>query len=216
MPESGRRAPLSRTPLFLFLIGALSALAIAACGDDDNDAATPTDSGGTTATAGSSPSDSLSSTPAGTEGAPAVCTQEDAQRGTITTLDFNNPTGGYDPGEEIEITFTIANCGDNDVTLSYPTTQRYVITAQDPLGNEVWSSADDEVFNQVEGEEVIPPNKTIIYKETWDQKTSDGEQAPDAQYKISAFSIGCTAGQTDCHFGPIRFVQIGDVQPSAS
>ena len=212
MPESRPRTALRRTPLFLLLlIGALTGLLIAACGNDDNDAATPTDGGGA-----SSPSGTLISTPAGTEGAPAVCTQEDAQRGTITTLDFNDETGTYDPGDEIEITLTIANCGDNDITLSYPTTQRYVMTALDPQGNEVWSSADDQVFAQVEGEEVIPPNKTIIYRETWDQNNSGGEQVPDAQYKISAFSIGCSSGQTDCHFGPVRFVQIGEVQPSAS
>lgn len=209
MPESGLRISFRRTLPFLLLIGALAVLAIAACGNDNNDAATPTDGG-------SSPSGALISTPAGSEGAPAVCTQEDAQRGTITTLDFNDETGTYDSGDDIEITFTIANCGDNDITLSYPTTQRYVITAQDPQGNEVWSSADGQVFNQVEGEEVIPPNKTIIYKETWNQKNSDGEQVPDARYKISAFSIGCSSGQTNCQFGPIRYVQIGEVQPSAS
>jgi hypothetical protein len=208
LQQSASRTSLLSAPPFIILLIALTGLLIAACGDDDN--------GTPTATAGSSPSGTLVATPAGTEGAPAVCTQEDAQRGTITTLDFNDETGTYDPGDSIEITFTIVNCGDNDITLSYPTTQRYVITAKDPQGNDVWSSADGQVFNQVEGQEVIQPNKTIVYTETWDQKDSDGEQVPDAEYKISAFSIGCTAGQTDCHFGPIRFVQIGEVQPSAS
>jgi hypothetical protein len=212
LQQSASRTSLLRARPFIILILliALTGLLIAACGDDDNGTATPT------APAASSSSGTLAATPAGSEGAPAVCTQEDAQRGTITTLDFNDETGTYDPGDSIEITFTIVNCGDNDITLSYPTTQRYVITAKDPQGNDVWSSADDEVFNQVEGQEIIQPNKTIVYTETWDQKDSDGEQAPDAEYKISAFSIGCTAGQSDCHFGPVRFVQIGEVQPSAS
>lgn len=209
MQQSASRTSLLRAPPFIILLIALAGLLIAACGDDDNGTATPT-------ATGSSPSGTLAATPAGTEGAPAVCTQEDAQRGTITTLDFNDETGTYDPGDSIEITFTIVNCGDNDITLSYPTTQRYVITAKDPQGNDVWSSADGQVFNQVEGQEVIQPNKTIVYTETWDQKDSDGQQVPDAEYKISAFSIGCTSGQADCHFGPIRFVQIGEVQPSAS
>lgn len=205
---------LLRAPTLFLLIGALLALLIAACGGDDNGSASPTASGGPT-TSAASPTGSVIATPQGTDGAPAVCTQQDAQRGTITTLDFNNETGTYDSGEDIEMTFTIANCGDNNIKLAFTTTQRYVMTAQDAAGNEVWSSAHNKVYDQVLGEEVIEPLKTIVYTETWDQKSNAGEQVPDGTYKISAFSIGCSSGQTDCHFGPIRYVSVGQVPTSS-
>lgn len=206
-------------PPVLLLITLIALVLAAACGGgDDNSSATPTGSSAASASGSPAPSGTAISTPAGTGGAPAVCTQEDAQKGTITTLDFGEDNKvTYDPGQEIEMTFTIANCGDNAITLTYPTTQRYEFFAQDDNLNKVWSSADNKVFDQVQGQQTVGPNETVVYTETWDQKDSSGAQVPDGRYKISAFSVGCSSGQTDCHFGPIRFVQIGEAaSPSSS
>jgi hypothetical protein len=186
---------------------------MAACGGDD-DSATPT-GGSSTPTSSAALSGTPITTPAGSEGAPAVCTQEDAQKGTITTLAFGDDKTNYDPGQPIEMTFTIANCGDVETTLTFPTTERYVFNALDAAGNKVWSTEDGKVFNEIQGTEKIGVNKTIVYTETWDQKDSNGQQVPDGQYKIQAFSVGCTSGQTGCHFGPVRFVLIGPI-PSAT
>lgn len=204
-----------RLPFLSLLLATLLALAIAAVacgGDDDDGTASPTD--GPTGSASVTPAGTGNGTPQGTEGAPPECTGEQAQRGTITTLAFDREPGRYDPGEDIEITLTIANCGDNNIELSFSTSQRYVMFAEDEAGNEVWNSAAGQSFNQVEGKEIIGPHKTVVYTETWDQKDSNGEQVPEGQYKISAFSIGCaagTVGNPDCRFGPVRFVGIGDV-----
>ncbi len=205
-----------RATALLLLIASLMLLLLAACGDDDDDGTeSPTQTDGTTQTVTGGPTGSSgpTATPAGSNGAPAVCTGEHAQQGTITTLDFDKENGVYDSGDSIEITLTIINCGDNNIELSYSTAQRYEMSAQDENGNEVWNSADDQSYDQVEGQEIIEPNETVVYTDTWDQTDRDGQQVPDGQYKISAFSIGCaagTVGNPDCQFGPIRFVTVGE------
>jgi hypothetical protein len=201
----------------LAVLTVLLALA-AGCGDDDSDSdtASPTrnaseEPSGT----GPTPTDGDGATPAGSQGAPAVCTQENAQQGTITTLDFDRPTGGgYEVGDGIEITLTIINCGDNNIELSFPTTQRYLFIAQDKDENEVWNSASGVTYDEEAGELIIAPNETVVYEETWDQKNNNGEQVAEGVYKISAFSIGCTSNQSNCRFGPIRQIEIGEGEES--
>jgi len=209
---------LKRTLAVLCLAVAAGVLMFAiACGDDDSDdeSPSPTGSGEGPSATGPTPTDGDGATPAGTHGGPAICAMENTPEGTITTLDFDKPTGGpYEQGEGVEITLTIANCGDNDIVLNFDTTQRYLFIAEDKDGNEVWKSADGQTYDEEEGQETIPPNETVIYEETWDQQDSGGEQVPDGVYKISAFSIGCTADQTDCRFGPVRQVQIGEGEES--
>jgi hypothetical protein len=206
-------------PTLLLLIASLALLFLAACGDDDDgtDSPTPTEAASETA-GGPTVSGGPTATSTGPGDAPEVCTGEHAQQGTITTLDFDNENGLYDSGEAVEITLTIANCGDNDIELSFSTAQRYEMLAQDENGNEVWNSADGQSYDQVEGQEIIEPNETVVYTETWDQAGRDGQQVPDGQYKISAFSIGCargTQGNPDCQFGPIKFIRIGEPPETA-
>lgn len=197
----------SRLAISAVLFVCLSFL-LAACGDDGG--ATPS------ATEGGKASADATRTP------PPICTGENAQKGTITTLDFNRQIGAtYARGEDVEITFTIINCGDNDVSLHFGTSQRYEISAEDDAGNKVWSSADDKSFEDVEGTQTIQPNETVVYKETWDQTGRDGQQVPDGIYKISALIHGCVPGSQpdesgNCPpFGPIRQVRISEA-PAAS
>jgi hypothetical protein len=208
----------SRRLLAAFAVAMMGLALMSACGGDDSSSSTPTPapaSGGS----GSSPAPTGTpvGSPAGTAGPAAICSAADAQKGTLTTLDFGqNDKTAYDPGEQIDITLTIGNCSDKALTLTYPTTQRYIFNIEDSAGNKVWTSGDNKVFEQVQGQETIPPNQTLVYTETWNQKDTSGAQVPDGQYKIEAFSVGCSAGQTSCQFGPVRFVAIGAVPTSSS
>ena len=199
----------------LMAIAAALLLVLAACGGDDDDdgpggSASPAASGDEpSATEEGSPVE----TPAGTGGIPAECSEGDAQRGLLSELSFG-ADGVFDSGEEVEMTMTLINCGDNDVSLTFPTAQRYIVSiTSDPSGVEVWNSADGKSFNQVESTEDIPPGETVVYTETWDQADSGGEQVPDGRYKVSFLSTGCGVPEsTECRFGPIKFIQIGEVQ----
>lgn len=201
-------------------MASLVLLLLVACGgdDEDTDSSTPTGAVNETASVGPTGSGGPTATSTGSSVAPEVCTGENVPQGTITTLDFDKENGLYDSGDTVEITLTIANCGDNNIELSFSSAQRYEMFAQDENGNEVWNSSDGQSYDQVEGQEIIEPNETVVYTETWDQTGRDGQQVPDSQYKISAFSIGCAAGtqgNPDCQFGPIKYIRIGEPPETA-
>ena len=175
-----------------------------ACGDDD--VADPTADGDTSSTPPGSPV----RTTAGTIGEPAICTDNEAQDGLFTTLEFSGDDGLYEQGEDVEITLTLINCGDGEVSLKFPTTQRYSFMIQDADSEiEVWNAAAGKDFVEEEGEQLIMQGETIVYTEVWDQKDLQGEQVLPAFYKVFGFSVGCGGElQTDCKFGPVRRIQV--------
>jgi hypothetical protein len=197
-----------RLLLLLLLVAAMAAL-LAACGDDDDgDSDEPSVTASTDASG--ERTEDASSTPVDTGDAPAECTADDAVRGLLARLELSGDDGIFEPGEEIDFTFRlIINCGDNESTLYYPTSQRYHFFVDSPSNEQVWSSADEQVFEQVQGTEVIEIHETLQYEETWDQTDRDGEQVPDGVYKVSAFSVGCAQEtQSNCQFGSVSQFEI--------
>jgi hypothetical protein len=65
----------------------------------------------------------------------------------------------YRSGEPIVLTLSVANTGERAVTLHFNTSQRYDFTMQDASGREVWSWAQERMFLQVLGQEVIEPGE---------------------------------------------------------
>lgn len=214
-----------RLPVIALMAAAvltLCMLLLAACGDDDDGTGgSPTDQASESPSGSAEPSGSVVKTPAGTEGAPPECTVEDQQRGLLAFLDIGGEEGdaNFEPGEPVEIEMRLVNCGDADSTLHFGTTQRYRFFIEQmtgaETGPEVWSSDDGLVYDQVQGDEVIEPNTTVVYTETWDQLDRDGAQVAEGTYKVSAFSIGCgQAGQTNCQFGSVRQIVIASASPT--
>lgn len=195
-------------PAYLVAALLLAALALlAACGGDDggSEDGSPTASGESTRTSDGTPV----TTPGGSPGLPVECTSGEEQRGLLADLEFNGDDGLFDEGEEIEMTLTIINCGDNEVVLSFTSTQRYEVSIEDEAGLEVWNSSDDKDFDDVDGEQVIVSGETVVYVEPWDQQDSQGEQVPPGTYRVAFLSVGC--GQpdaSDCQFGPIKLIEI--------
>lgn len=214
-----KRALLKLLPLAVVSLGLALA---AACGGDDSSSSTPTisvgGSVGVSATAGPSQSAGANGSPQGASGSvtpapadpsPVECTNAPPDAGLISQVAFGGDNSIYVPGEEIDITLILANCADNNAVLHYPTSQRYGFIIADQSSVEVWRSSDGKTFEQVEGSDELAPNDRLTYSDTWDQKDRNGNQAPDGQYKVSAFSVGCSiAPRTDCQFGPIGLVQI--------
>jgi hypothetical protein len=165
---------------------------------------------GPTAVAGSSTpqaSGAVSGTPPGPTA--VACTSAAPDAGLISQVSFGLGSSVYTVGQAIDITLLLANCGNNDAVLHFPTTQRYDFIITDPNGVEDWRSSDGKSFGQVEGTETLQPGQTATYTETWNQKDRTGTQVPAGQYKVSAFSVGCSvAARAGCQFGPIGYVQI--------
>ena len=195
-------------PSYLVAVLLLAALALlAACGDDDGGDAdsSPTGSGESTRTPAGTPVTS----PAGSPGLPVECTAGEGQRGLLADLEFSGDDGLFDEGEDVEMTLTLINCGDNEVRLSFPTTKRFEVSIEDEAGLEVWNSSDNKAFDQVIGEQLIASGDTVVYVETWEQEDSRGEQVPPGTYRVSALSVGCGQEEaTDCKFGPIRLLEV--------
>jgi hypothetical protein len=219
-----RTLRLTFTPIRLLGLLAFIALALAAaCGGDDSNTPTPSTSGGATASTGSGGptrtggAGSGSPVPTVTEVRTAICTPADKLVGLVSQVAFNQD-GLYKPGETVDMTFTVGNCGDNDATLHFSTAQRYDFHITDSVsGTEVWSAQDGKTFEQTIGTEVIAPNTEISYNEKWDQKDRSGNQVPEGDYKVSTMSIGCgVEGQTQCGFGTVRDIIISSTLPSPS
>jgi hypothetical protein len=185
---------------------ALALMALVACGGsgNNNSSTTPAASPG----ASSSASSGASASPAGTVNKVAECATAGPTIGLVSQAAVTG-NGVYAPGQPIAVTLILANCGNNDATLYYPTTQRYNFHILDANGNELWSSADGKSYGQTEGTEAIAPQTEEKFTETWDQKDRNGAQVADGIYKVEAFSVGCAvAARSGCEFGPVRFVQI--------
>lgn len=213
-----------KSPFFNLAITRLLPLAVvslglafaAACGGDDNGTSTPTSAvsiGASVSSGSSTPQSSgaVSGTPAPTA---LECTSSAADAGLISQVSFSTPAGKFTAGQAIDITLILADCGDNEAVLHFPTSQRYDFIINDPNGAEVWRSSDGKSYDQVEGTETLQAGQTKLYKETWDQKDRSGNQVLEGKYKVSAFSVGCgVEARAGCQFGPVGYVEI---QPALS
>jgi Intracellular proteinase inhibitor len=214
------------TPHSNIAIARLLALAVvslglalaAACGSSSTSSSSSSSTPASAVSRGASASPgSGSSTPqasgavSGTPPGPTAvaCTSAAPDAGLISQVSFGLGKSVYTVGQAIDITLLLANCGNNDAVLHFPTTQRYDFIITDPNGVEDWRSSDGKSFGQVEGTETLQPGQTATYTETWNQKDRTGTQVPAGQYKVSAFSVGCgVAARAGCQFGPIQYVQI--------
>jgi len=220
----GKDLPDTKSALITLLTLAVVSLCLAlgaACGDDDGASSTPTFSvGSSVGVSGSAgPSQSAGASTSFQPGSgtattipgpsPVECTPAPSDAGLISQVAFGGDNSIYVPGEQVNITLILANCGDNEAVLHYPTSQRYDFTISDPNSVEVWSSSDGKTYEQVEGSDELKPNDRLTYEDTWDQKDRSGNQVPDGRYKVSAFSVGCSiAPRADCKFGPVGFILI--------
>lgn len=191
---------------------ALSLLA-AACGDDDDSSATPATEGSASVSATPADDPSGDETPDGSRTPrieyPEECDLAATAVGLISKLELG-AEGQVATGQPVEGTLAVINCGDNDATLHYSTSQRSFMVVSDEADQEIWRSDQDEVFEQATGQVVIEPGGLETYSATWDQTNTAGEQVPPGTYKATYFSLGCgqEGAGTDCRFADIDFLQI--------
>lgn len=219
-PELNFKAAPGRLSVLPALVAVAILLLLAACGGGSSSSPTPTSTPkaqGSGTPAPSSSAGSGSPAPSGTVGNAACPTGSDVA--LISELTFDKNIGGYDAGAPVTITLVLTDCAAADQILVYPTTQRYVFIVADSGGNEMWRSTDGKAFGQTEGTETVASQQSVVYTETWDQKDRSGSQVPDGEYKVSAFSVGCSdTAHSGCEFGPVRRIHVGPVvaSPAAS
>lgn len=215
--DPNKRAVSARLGTLAAAVLALTLFVACRGSSDNSSSATPALSVGASIGASSSTSAGATASPVSSADKLAECAPADATIGLVSQVAVNGNDGFFTPGQPVDITLILANCGDNNAKLYYATTQRYNFHILDSNGNEVWSSSDGKSYAQTEATEVLAPQTDERFTETWDQKDRNGTQVADGLYNVEAFSVGCSdAARSGCEFGPARLVQIAALTPSPS
>ena len=121
--------------------------------------------------------------------------------GLVAELTLDGGRTAFAQGEPVSMTLSITNCGDEEVTRSYSSGQRYDFVVSDTEQDEVWRWSHDKVFIQVIGSQVFAPGETVTYTEVWNQNDNTGEQVTPGQYDVLGIDVGCEEPGERCHFG---------------
>ncbi len=200
--------------LFPTVILLMGLAAVAACGDDDSsdgDGPTETDTASTaTDDADASPGETIRPTPR-----PVTDREcgfgEEPGLGLISYLEFGGESANYAAGEDVPMKLVIQNCAGVDVELFYEGEARFDFSVEDAIGQEVWRWTEEQDLLDEPGELTIAPQEIVEYSVTWDQRDFSDDLVEPGVYKVFAFSLGCgIEGATDCRFGPVELVQIGE------
>jgi len=101
----------------------------------------------------------------------------------------------YGLGHPVDITFTVENPSDEDVTLSFFSGQEHDIVVRDHSGHVVANFSYGKVYAMALHDRVVKAHDSIEYRWTWDQTTNDGESVPAGWYEIVA-GLADSAGRT--------------------
>ena len=158
------------------IVGALAAvLAVAAACGGDGEEASPSPTGVGTPTPAPTPAFSFEG-PVG--------------------IDLTTFGTFFEEGKPIQLAITVAVR--DPMTLYYPTSQRYDLTAIDSEGAEVWRWSRERTFLQVTQAEELEANETLSFTEIWDQRDNDGQQVPPGDYQVVAESSHCDSDYENC------------------
>ncbi|MEG3070117.1 MAG: BsuPI-related putative proteinase inhibitor [Candidatus Syntrophopropionicum ammoniitolerans] len=95
----------------------------------------------------------------------------------LYTLSTNRRT--YNRGEDVVITLIKTNTGNTNITLRYPTTQRFEFTARSSSGQTlVWNWSKGRIFPRVAGTVTLRPQERQVFRVVWSQRNNRGVQGP--------------------------------------
>lgn len=111
------------------------------------------------------------------------------------TLSLATDRVEYRSGEPIEMTLGVTWAGAGELVLEFPTAQRFDLSIQDEIGDELWRWSGDRMFGQALGQEVLDAARPELEFSA----RFDGELAP-GTYRITGLlassSHPATAGIT--------------------
>lgn len=91
----------------------------------------------------------------------------------------------YSLGAPVKITFTVENKSDKDISIDFPTGQRYDIWIEKD-GNEVWRWSHGMMFTQAFGKMALKAGGKKTYEQIWQQVDNDGKQVSPGTYSVMA------------------------------
>lgn len=81
--------------------------------------------------------------------------------------------GSYVVGERVRMKLVATNAANGEVSLSFPTAQRFDFVVR-RAGRVVWQWSADMMFAQVLGSEALGAGETLVFEAEWDQRFQDG------------------------------------------
>lgn len=96
----------------------------------------------------------------------------------------------YRRGEEVVITLVKTNVSGRNITLRYPTEQRFDFVARrGPGQREIWRWSRGRSFAQVASVETLRPGDSEVFQATWDQRDNRGRQVEPGTITIEGFNV---------------------------
>ncbi len=92
----------------------------------------------------------------------------------------------YGPTESIELRFTIANTGRENVTFEYATSQLYDFIVTDARGTEVARWSLGRAFLPLSGPVTLAAGRSFEYVTRWKQLDQNDEPVPPGRYRLTA------------------------------
>ena len=105
----------------------------------------------------------------------------------VVLLGSNQPS--YQLGSVVTFSIAVDNPSNSPVTLSFSSAQQYdIVVLADEI--EVWRWSGDRVFAAVMMERSFQPGLTLLGRETWDWRDSNGVPLPPGTYRVVATLAG--------------------------
>lgn len=96
----------------------------------------------------------------------------------------------YRRGEDVVITLVKRNVTNRNITLRYPTGQRFDFVARRvPEQREIWRWSRGRSFTQVASEVILRPGDSQVFQATWDQRNNRGELVAPGSITIEGFNV---------------------------
>ncbi len=132
------------------------------------------------------------------EPAEEVSVDVDALLENLEATVKTNATAG-----EAVFTITLKNTGDEDVTLTFSSGQKYEIVVTDASGTEVYRYSIDKMFTMALQDVVLKAGEEITWTEIWDYKQT-GERVPSGEYTATVEIIAYQINGADVAPGSIK------------
>ena len=116
-------------------------------------------------------------------GAAGTTIASDPSAGDTLKVEIGLTERGYALLEPLVMTLTVANVKEEDLTLTFPTAQRYDFIVR--KGKQiVWRWSEGMMFAQVIGRETLRAGESLSYEITWDQSGLEDMKPPLGAYSV--------------------------------
>lgn len=101
-------------------------------------------------------------------------------------LSLTTDRTAYPLGTPVNLTLTVTNPTDAQVTLSFSSSQTHDFAVTSPGGAPVWRWGQGRAFLTVITSRPIPAGGSLTFTERWDQRNAGGLQVPTGVYAVTA------------------------------